>query len=242
MFATVHRRAVGGGKHIEGHGITLGSCECGSITRLLLSLPAPSMIQISDSTQQYFAKLIRQQGGAAVGIRLSALRPGTPSADARLEFCDDTDLLGDEWEIECEGFSLFVDAASVPWFDGAEIELTEVASGGQVNIRAPRIKGRTPGADSSLVERVGHVLDHEINPQLASHGGRVAVEEITAEGVVILRFGGGCHGCGQVDVTLKQGVETTLRARFPEISAVQDATDHDTGSNPYYRRHGNSPA
>lgn len=194
------------------------------------------MIHISESAQRYFSKLIQQQDGAAVGIRLHALRAGTPSADARLEFCEDSDLQGDEWEIECDGFTLFVESASVPWFDGAEIDFSQSGAAGQVNIRAPRIKGQAPSADSSLIERVRHVLEHEINPQLASHGGKVAVEEITAENAVVLRFGGGCHGCGMVDVTLKQGVETTLKQRIPEISAVLDATDHKTGSHPYYRR------
>ena len=58
-------------------------------------------------------------------------------------------------------------------------------------------------ADASIVERVRYVLDHEIAPQLAAHGGRVTLEEIDADGVVVLRFGGGCHGCGMVDVTLR---------------------------------------
>jgi Fe/S biogenesis protein NfuA len=192
------------------------------------------MIQISPSAQQYFRQLVERQDGDAIGIRLSAMRPGTPSADARLEFCDADDLAGDEWAIDCEGFTLYVDAASVPYFDSAEIDFTDEAAGGQVNIRAPKIKGQAPGAEASLIERVQHVIETEINPQLASHGGRVAVEQITAEGEVVLRFGGGCHGCSMVGATLKQGVETTLRSRFPEITAVRDATDHDSGAAPYY--------
>jgi Fe/S biogenesis protein NfuA len=194
------------------------------------------MIQISPPAQQYFRQLIERQNGDAVGIRLTALRPGTPSADARLEFCDQDDLLGNEWAIDCEGFTLYVDAASVPYFDNAEIAFDESSAGGQINIRAPKIKGEAPGATASLVERVRHVLESEINPQLAAHGGRVAVQEITAEGDVLLRFGGGCHGCGMVDVTLRNGVETTLKARIPEVRSVRDATDHDSGSAPYYKR------
>lgn len=193
------------------------------------------MIQISSSAQDYFRQLIEQQDGAAIGIRLSALRAGTPSADARLEFCDVDDLLGDEWAIDCSGFTLYVESASVPYFDMAEIDFTTATGGGQVSIRAPKIKGSAPAAGSSLVERVRHVLESEINPQLASHGGRVAIEEITADNVVVLRFGGGCHGCSMVDVTLKQGVEKTLRERIPEITAVVDATDHSKGSNPYFQ-------
>ena len=54
--------------------------------------------------------------------------------------------------------------------------------------------------------------------------------------VVVLRFGGGCHVCGMVDVTMKNGVEKTLRERIPEITEVRDATDHATGEKPYFER------
>lgn len=194
------------------------------------------MIQISSAAQTYFRTLIAQQDAGYLGIRLSALRAGTPSADARLEFCEAVDLDGDEWAVECEGFTLYVEAASVPYFDGAEIDFVEALGGGQVSIKAPRIKGGPAGGDGSVIARVQQVLDAEINPQLASHGGRVSVEEITADNAVVLRFGGGCHGCGMVDVTLRQGVEVTLRQRVPEITAVIDATDHGSGNNPYFKR------
>ncbi|MCK7594945.1 NifU family protein [Pseudomarimonas salicorniae] len=194
------------------------------------------MIQISTAAQDYFRRLIEQQDGAFVGIRLSALRAGTPSADARLEFCEQGDLDGDEWAVDCEGFTLYVEAASVPFFDGAEIDFSKGLGGGQVSIKAPRIKGGLAAGEGSVAARVQQVLDAEINPQLASHGGRVSVEEVTAENAVVLRFGGGCHGCGMVDVTLRQGVEVTLRERVPEITAVIDATDHSSGDNPYFQR------
>ncbi len=86
------------------------------------------------------------------------------------------------------------------------------------------------------MERVRYVIDNEINPQLASHRGSVSLEEVTADGVVILRFGGGCHGCGMADVTLKQGIEKTLLQKVPGVTAVRDATDHDTGAAPYFAR------
>ena len=195
-----------------------------------------AMIDISDSAQAYFRRLLQSQGDDAVGIRLSASEPGTPRADARLEFCDDGDLLGDEWAIECAGFVLYVDAPSAPFLDAATIDFVEGATGGQLTIRAPKIKGDAPGGDASLVDRVRWVLDSEVNPQLASHKGRVALESVDADGVVWLRFGGGCHGCGMADMTLKQGIEKTLMARVPGITAVRDATDHSTGDAPYMAR------
>ena len=194
------------------------------------------MIELSEPALQHFRRLLQTQGGDAVGIRVSAIHPGTPKADARLEFCESTDLQGDEWSLDCDGFALYVDADSAPWLDGAQIDYAANATGGQLTIRAPRIKGEAPNGDASLVEQVRWLIDSEINPQLASHKGEVALDSIDADGVVYLRFGGGCHGCGMADVTLKQGIEKTLLARIPELTAIRDATDHATGQNPYVRR------
>lgn len=194
------------------------------------------MINISESAQSYFRHLLQTQGGDAVGIRVSAMHPGTSRADARLEFCETGDLLGNEWSLDCEGFTLYIDAPSVPFLDDAHLDYVAQATGGQLTIRAPHIKGETPKAEASLIERVQWLLESEINPMLASHNGRVTLEEITSDGIVCLRFGGGCHGCGMVDVTLKQGIEKTLMTSIPEITAVRDATDHATGEKPYIPR------
>jgi Fe/S biogenesis protein NfuA len=194
------------------------------------------MITLSDTAQDHFARLVAQQGIDGLGIRLSVVHAGTPKGDCHLEFCEPSDLDGTEWEIECREFSLFVDSASRPYLDGATIDFDKSTTGGQLTIRAPGLRGSPPGADASVVERVRHVIESEINPQLASHGGRVALREITAEGVVVLQFGGGCHGCGMVDATLRGGVERTLKTRVPEVTGVADATDHATGANPYMRR------
>ncbi|AWV07350.1 NfuA family Fe-S biogenesis protein [Marilutibacter maris] len=194
------------------------------------------MIQISESAQVHFRKLIDREAIPGLGVRLSAVRPGTPGADVRLEFAEPGDLNGDEWAIDCEGFTLWLDGASTQYLDGAEIDYEARATGGQLQIRAPRIKGEAPAESASLVERVRWVVEQEINPQLAQHRGHVSVEQVTAEGEVYLRFGGGCHGCGMVDVTLKQGIEKTLMGKVQGVTAVRDATDHDSGTAPYIRR------
>ncbi|MFC0677741.1 NfuA family Fe-S biogenesis protein [Lysobacter korlensis] len=194
------------------------------------------MINISESAQAHFRRLIEREALPGLGVRLSAVNAGTSKADVRLEFAEPADLVGDEWAIDCEGFTLWLDAASVRYLDGAEIDFETRATGGQLQIRAPKIKGETPSASASLVERVQWVVEHEVNPQLAQHRGHVSVQEVTAEGVVVLRFGGGCHGCGMADVTLKQGIEKTLLEKVPGVTAVRDATDHDTGAAPYMRR------
>ncbi len=192
------------------------------------------MIDISESAQTHFRRLIEGQGIDQLGIRIRVVRPGTPTADCQIEFCEPSDLSGDEWLVECENLALYVEAASVAFLDAAQIDYQTNATGGQLTIKAPAIKGKPPGASSNLAERVRYVLESEINPQIASHGGRVSLVEIDHAGVVTLQFGGGCHGCGMVDVTLKQGIERTLRERLPEVTQVRDITDHAKGSNPYF--------
>lgn len=194
------------------------------------------MIQISESAQGHFRRLIEREAIPGLGVRLSAVNAGTPRADVRLEFAEPADLAGDEWAIDCEGFTLWLEAASVNYLEGAQIDYETRATGGQLQIRAPRIKGEAPGEGAGLVERVRHLIDTEINPQLASHRGHVSLESVDADGVVYLRFGGGCHGCGMADVTLKQGIEKTLVEKVPGVTAVRDATDHATGDAPYIPR------
>ena len=192
------------------------------------------MINITDTAQQYFFRLIEQQDDDELALRISVNHAGTPGANCDLQFCPSGQSMPDDLELTFSGFRMFVAKASEQWLEKAEIDFEEDATGGQLTIKAPGIKGSEPGKEASLEERVGWLLETEINPALASHGGRVALVEITPEKEAILQFGGGCHGCGMADVTLKQGIEQTLTRNIPEITAVKDATDHQSGTNPYY--------
>jgi Fe/S biogenesis protein NfuA len=95
--------------------------------------------------------------------------------------------------------------------------------------------GAPPVADltGDVAQRVIAVLDSQVNPAIAAHGGRadlVAVEEDTA----YVRLGGGCVGCGMASVTLGSGIEVAIIDNVPEITRVVDVTDHAAGTNPYY--------
>jgi Fe-S cluster biogenesis protein NfuA len=82
-------------------------------------------------------------------------------------------------------------------------------------------------------ERVQQVLDTEINPSVAGHGGMIRLIDVK-ENVVYIQMGGGCQGCGQADVTLKYGIETAIRAAVDGVGDILDVTDHAAGRNPYY--------
>jgi Fe-S cluster biogenesis protein NfuA len=85
----------------------------------------------------------------------------------------------------------------------------------------------------TIKKRVQSVLDQEINPAVAAHGGWVELIDVR-KNEVFIRMGGGCQGCGMADVTLKQGVEKSIRQAIPEVGAIMDTTDHGSGRNPYY--------
>ena len=94
--------------------------------------------------------------------------------------------------------------------------------------------GRPP-ADLSgeVAQRVMQVLEQQINPSIAAHGG--AAELVAVEDdVAYLRLGGGCQGCGIASVTLTQGIEVAIRDAVPEMARVVDVTDHASGTNPYF--------
>ena len=90
------------------------------------------------------------------------------------------------------------------------------------------------GPANDLSRRVQEILDAEINPSVASHGGYISLLDVQ-DTRVFLHMGGGCQGCGMASATLKHGVEASLKAQIPEITEIFDTTDHASGSNPYFQ-------
>ena len=140
---------------------------------------------------------------------------------------DDTEQMQ---RFEKEGIVFWMDFSLLPFLEGTEIQIDEDTGEFEVVNEGLGI-GKLRG---NFEDRVRQVLDEQVNPMVASHGGVVSLSRIE-NGEVFLRFGGGCQGCGMVDVTLKQGVEVMMKESVPDIVAIHDATDHDSGSNPYYR-------
>ena len=97
-------------------------------------------------------------------------------------------------------FSAFVDEISLPFLEDAEIDYVTEELGAQLTLKAPNAKMRKVADDAPLIERVEYVIQTQINPQLASHGGKITLIEITDDGYAVLQFGGGCNGCSMVDV------------------------------------------
>ncbi|HEX2173824.1 MAG TPA: PLP-dependent transferase [Dehalococcoidia bacterium] len=97
----------------------------------------------------------------------------------------------------------------------------------------PETKPAPEPTPAGLVDRIRQILNDEVNPAVAAHGGRVTLVDTTG-GTVRLRLEGGCQGCGLAEVTVRQGIEPLLRTRLPAIVAVLDVTDHQAGTSPFF--------
>ena len=195
---------------------------------------ATQLIAISDAAQAHFRKLLdtREDG---TNIRIFVVNPGTPNAECGVSYCPPNAVEESDIEMKYNTFSAFIDEVSLPFLEEAEIDYVTEELGAQLTLKAPNAKMRKVADDAPLIERVEYVIQTQINPQLANHGGRITLIEITEDGYAVLQFGGGCNGCSMVDVTLKDGVEKQLVSLFPnELKGAKDITEHQRGEHSYY--------
>ena len=198
-----------------------------------------SNITITPSAQEYLAELLAKQETPGIGVRIFVEHPGTPRAECCMAYNQPGEEDEADLQMPFEAFTAYIEASSVPYLEDAVIDYNKDRFGGQLTFRAPNSKVPKVGADASVEERINYVLQSEINPSLAAHGGDVQLLElIEEEGVgltAVLKFGGGCQGCTAVDMTLRQGVEVQLKQQIPELTQVVDDTDHSHTENAYYK-------
>lgn len=191
-------------------------------------------ITISDTAQSHFRRLLDQQE-EGTNIRIFVVNPGTPNAECGVSYCPPNAVETTDTEIKFAQFSAFIDDISLPFLEDAEIDYVTDPMGSQLTLKAPNAKMKKVADDAPFIERLDYVIQTQVNPQLASHGGRVTLIEVTEDKYAVLQFGGGCNGCSMVDVTLKEGIEKQLLALFPEeLVGVKDVTEHQHGEHSYY--------
>ncbi|MBD9414483.1 Fe-S biogenesis protein NfuA [Pseudomonas sp. PDM16] len=193
-----------------------------------------SAIIITDAAHDYLSDLLKKQNTTGIGIRVFITQPGTPYAETCIAYCKPGEQKPEDTAVALKEFTAWIDAVSEPFLEDAVVDYATDRMGGQLTIKAPNAKVPMVNEDSPVTERINYYLQTEINPGLASHGGQVSLVDVVDEGIAVLRFGGGCQGCGQADYTLKEGIEKTLMERIPELKGVRDVTDHSNRENAYY--------
>ncbi len=191
------------------------------------------MLIITDSAKDYLVGLLAKQNSPGMSVRVFITQPGTPYAETCLAYCRPDEVNENDEIMDRDDLRVYLDKQSILYMEDAKIDFAKDKMGGQLTIKAPNAKMPKVTEDSPIEEQITYILYNEINPELASHGGEVKLIEVTAEGMAILEFGGGCQGCSAVDVTLKEGIEKTLLSKLPQLAGVRDVTDHTQGDNAY---------
>ncbi|MDQ6836801.1 MAG: NifU family protein [Actinomycetota bacterium] len=155
-----------------------------------------------------------------------------------------SDARPDDWTGTQGGLMIVVAAESATKMVGSILDLNRDLLIGGMSIRnpnpppptaplSPAMAGPPPDLSGDVAQRVLQVLDAQINPSIAAHGGRADLVAVD-DGAAYLRLSGGCAGCGMAAVTLSQGIEVAIKESVPEVVRIVDVTDHAAGTNPYY--------
>jgi Fe/S biogenesis protein NfuA len=207
-------------------------------------------INFTPAARQKLLEVLAPEGpdkpAAALRIVVKNAGFGPPQYDMALEPLDA--VRAEDTVIDAGGFSVLVDPQSLPEVNGATVDFVSDPLRPGFQVEPPREEVPAgaigSGLDPSdpLAQHVRAVIDRQINPGIAAHGGHAELVGIKDD-IVYVALGGGCQGCSMASVTLKQGIEQLIKQAVPRVRAVVDATDHAHGTNPFYtaEKGGESP-
>jgi len=187
------------------------------------------MITFTDSARAKVVELLAGEGRQGSALRFSIIGRMGGVFQYRLAFIKPEERAPGDVLADAGGFQVVVDGRSAPHLEGTTVDYVETPSQSGFKIDNPNPLWADP-----LAAAVQRLIDEEINPALASHGGFVHLLDLQG-GVAYVELGGGCQGCGMAHVTLKRGIEARIREAVPEVTGVVDSTDHAGGANPYFR-------
>jgi Fe/S biogenesis protein NfuA len=196
---------------------------------------APVLV-ITDTAKEKIHQVLSSQEPPLTTIRVTSPYRGRYAMNLEPEGKPELD----DTVLPYSSFQVLVDSDSMRLVEGATLEWVDTDTGGGFQFSNPNDTAGEPqpkqapeGPEGEIWRQIQDALDNEVNPAVASHGGRISLMDYQ-DGTVFVKMSGGCQGCGQASATLKQGVEKLLRERIPSITEVLDTTDHAGGRNPYY--------
>ena len=188
------------------------------------------MLTITELAQKQVAEAMKSEERDDLALRIAITGRSGGGFRYQMDLVGVDETRPDDEVLELDAFKVLVDSESAPDLTGATVDFVTRLSESGFRFDNPN----SPWGDPVAAD-VQRILDDQINPQIAAHGGFVTLLEVKDE-TAYITMGGGCQGCGMADYTLKQGVEQAIVEAVPSIQRVLDTTDHDAGTNPYYAR------
>ena len=189
------------------------------------------ILTLTDEAYQKIIEVMEGNDARDHFLRISIAGRRGDSFNYNMELVPPGEDRPDDTRVQRGPVTILIDPRSLPNLRGSTVEW-------QVKPDNPdggfEIENPNPIWADERARQIQQVIDEQVNPQVASHGGYVELLDVQGATVYVL-MGGGCQGCGMASVTLKQGVEVLLKDVFPDIEQVIDTTDHAAGTNPYYQ-------
>ena len=187
------------------------------------------MLTVTEAAKRKILSIIQAHGKPGDGLRIAIVGRSSAGFTYDMQLLEEGDAEADDVIVNVGDFPVVIDAESAPHMRDVIIDYVEELQQSGFRIGNPNPVWTDPKAMA-----IQELLDTQINPAVASHGGHIELVDVHDD-IVYIRFGGGCQGCGMVSVTLNQGVEQAIHDAFPEIREIVDVTDHAAGTNPYYQ-------
>ena len=187
---------------------------------------------VTEIAAQQLSAALAAEGKLDHAIRVMARRFGPSRVEYGLDFAAPAERQPSDIEVLApSSIKVWVDPDSARHLKGATIDYQDGPQGSGFKFSNPIIE---KGFEDPVAQKFNQLLEDEINPNIASHGGWVQLLDYN-DGTAFVQMGGGCQGCGMANVTLRQGIETRVKELLPEVKQIIDSTDHASGSNPYYQ-------
>ena len=181
-------------------------------------------IQITEAALAHLEALLAMEP-KNTNIKITVSDPGTIYADLKIAFClAGTEQLSD-FSLKFGIVTIFIEEISLPYLKDAKIDFLPDEANNELSVKAPHLKTMIDDK-RTLAEKIQCVIDNEINPILATHGGMIELAGVLEDNAIaLLRFGGGCRGCQMANITFQQTVEHMLKQHFPELKEIRNVTD-----------------
>ncbi len=159
---------------------------------------------------------------------ISVIYPLTKYAHVNITFCKKNDLNDKDIEIYTTNIKIFIENKSIALLEDAIIDIKD----DKLIINAPNIYNNNNIIN--IKDKIKNLFENEINVILSQHGGFIELIDIIKNNTLIIKFHGGCQGCGMVDSTLNNYIEKIVKKHFPQITIINDITSHEIKDNSYY--------